>query len=116
MSDSIQALENDQRQMRRNVFVQQVLHVLQGTVQIRAAHPDIPVSDHYIEFTDSSAYVIAPLVEAVEILEAIIWASDGCVGHRNCAHLLEPWQRARALLQNKWDAYERCATWPNTSE
>ena len=55
------------------------------------------------------ALVIAPLVEAVEILEAIIYASDGCVGHRQCTHSMEPWQRARAFLKGKWEADERSA-------
>lgn len=31
-------------------------------------------------------------------LEDIIYASDGCHGHRGCNHSLEPWQRARRLL------------------
>ena len=33
-----------------------------------------------------------------EVIEAIINASDGCVGHRHCNHSMEPWQRARAIL------------------
>jgi hypothetical protein len=41
--------------------------------------------------------------ELENVLEAIIFASDGCVGHRQCAHSMEPWQRARALLQGKWE-------------
>jgi len=41
--------------------------------------------------------------EAVDILEAIIFASDGCAGHKDCNHSMEPWQRARAYLQEyKW--------------
>ena len=36
--------------------------------------------------------------EMLEALEAIIYASDQCQGHRSCNHSLEPWQRARALL------------------
>lgn len=36
--------------------------------------------------------------EAVTILRDIIYASDLCQGHRDCAHSMEPWQRARALL------------------
>jgi hypothetical protein len=36
--------------------------------------------------------------EALEILEAIIYASDGCRGHAGCNHSMEPWRRARALL------------------
>jgi hypothetical protein len=33
-----------------------------------------------------------------DALEALIWASDRCQGHRACAHDMEPWKRARALL------------------
>lgn len=32
------------------------------------------------------------------ILTDIIYASDGCVGHGNCNHSIEPWKRARAVL------------------
>lgn len=35
------------------------------------------------------------------ILRAIIYASDGCVGHRDCNHSIEPWKRARAYLEMK---------------
>lgn len=41
--------------------------------------------------------------EALDILEAIIYASDSCAGHRDCNHTMEPWQRARAFLHaHKW--------------
>jgi hypothetical protein len=62
--------------------------------------------------TDETARVIAPLVEAVDILEAIIFASDGCQGHKGCIHSMEPWQRARALLRGKWEADESRGEWP----
>jgi len=32
-------------------------------------------------------------------LEAIVYASDGCQGHRACNHSMVPWQTARALVQ-----------------
>ncbi len=32
------------------------------------------------------------------ILTAIIYASDGCVGHRDCNHSLKPWKDARSHL------------------
>jgi hypothetical protein len=35
---------------------------------------------------------------AVEIVRQIIYASDGCQGHRGCTHSMKPWQEARALL------------------
>jgi hypothetical protein len=42
--------------------------------------------------------------EALDILEAIIYASDGCVGHRDCNHSMLPWQRARAILSvHRWN-------------
>lgn len=31
-------------------------------------------------------------------LRDIIYASDGCVGHRECNHSIEPWKRARRLI------------------
>lgn len=36
--------------------------------------------------------------EMREALEAIIYASDQCQGHRLCGHDMEPWKKARALL------------------
>jgi predicted trehalose synthase len=35
---------------------------------------------------------------AVEIIRDIIYASDGCVGHRDCNHSIKPWKDARAFL------------------
>lgn len=113
----------DQARLRRDALIRQVIDTLRATVRLQFNMPpgstlqvvtmtDVE-ADLRVEFTDASARVIAPLVEAVEILEAIISASDGCVGHRQCAHSMEPWQRARALLQGKWDAYERCEAWPS---
>jgi hypothetical protein len=112
MDTTIQQLEDDQRRLRREVLIRQVAHTLRATVQLRGLTPETAGEDVRVDFTDASARVLAPLCEAVEILEAIIFASDGCVGHRHCAHSMEPWQRARALLQGKWDAYEQRAVWP----
>ena len=36
--------------------------------------------------------------DPVDILRAIIYASDGCHGHHGCNHSMEPWQRARRLI------------------
>lgn len=36
--------------------------------------------------------------ELLAALEAIIYASDGCRGHRECNHSMEPWQRARVII------------------
>lgn len=35
---------------------------------------------------------------AREILTAIIYASDGCVGHKDCNHSVKPWKEAREFL------------------
>src|SRR3990167_3605660 len=101
MSETIQQrIEEDHRRLRREVMIRRILHALRHTIQLRGMTPDTPVDDVRCDFTDASCAVVAPLAEAIEILEAIIWASDRCVGHRNCLHSMEPWQRARALLQS----------------
>ena len=105
-------LEDDRRNVRMKALIRTVLHQLERTVQLHGVSVDTNTDDVMARLTDDSAKLIAPLVEAVDILESIIWASDGCVGHRNCAHSMEPWQRARALLQGKWDAYENQTNWP----
>ncbi len=102
----------DQSRLRKEALIRQVLHSLERTLQVQAINSDASTDDVRVEFTDKSARIIAPLIEAVDILESIIWASDGCVGHRECAHSMEPWQRARALLSGKWQAYEDRRSWP----
>lgn len=37
-------------------------------------------------------------ITALTVVEAIIYASDQCRGHAGCAHSMQPWQAARALL------------------
>lgn len=103
MSDRIQQLEDDQWRLRHEILIRRVLHTLEGTVRLRSLDVDAPDPEAHVlvDFTDKSAQVIAPLVEAVDLLESIIWASDGCQGHRGCVHSMEPWQRARALLASK---------------
>lgn len=121
-TSDMEILAHDHARIRREAFIRSVLLELQRTVRMRPteALTDKPLLQRDIaglmhtEFTDASARVIAPLVEAVEILEAIIFASDGCMGHRDCAHSMEPWQRARALLQGKWDSYEDRRPWPSS--
>lgn len=105
--NSEQMMALDQARLRREAFTRRVLDTLRETVQVVPLEPwesadDFP--ETRVEMTDASARVIAPLLEAIDILEAIIWASDGCVWHRDCVHSMEPWQRARALLNGKWDA------------
>lgn len=106
----------DHVRLRREAMIRCVLDTLRGTIDLHALSPDVKddevTVDVVAELTDASARVIAPLVEAVEILEAIIFASDGCVGHRHCAHSIEPWLRARALLQGKWEASTHGEVWP----
>ena len=38
------------------------------------------------------------LADQARVIEAIIYASDGCKGHRGCNHSMKPWQDARALI------------------
>lgn len=115
MSELIRSLEADQARLRREALTRRVLDTLRGTLQLTALKPDASVDEVRADFTDQSAIVVAPLIEAVEVLEAIIWASDGCVGHRQCSHSMEPWQRARALLSGKWDAEAERRNWPSTA-
>jgi acetolactate synthase regulatory subunit len=107
-------LENDLRRMRRESTIWRVLNVLEDTVRVVGMTPDTKVDDVRVEFTVASVRAIAPLCEALEILEAIIFASDGCMGHRLCAHSMEPWQQARRLLEGKWQADELGDPWPAT--
>lgn len=116
MSHEMSELQNQVRQ-RREVSMRRVLDTLRHTVDVVPLVPNDGPDDYpefRAEMTDASARVIAPLLEAVEILEEMIWASDGCVGHRQCAHSMEPWQRARALLDGKWSAYPM-REWPTAS-
>ena len=94
----------NQIQQQREALIRRVLHSLRATIQLRGITPETPVCDVRADFTDASVRVVAQLCEAVEILEAIIYASDGCMGHRDCVHSMEPWKRARALLAGKWEA------------
>lgn len=105
-------LEDDQRLLRRKVLTHYILHALRDTIRLQGMTPTTPVDEVRAEFTDASARLIAQFVEAIDILESIIWASDGCVGHRNCRHSMEPWQCARALLQDKWSVHADGRQWP----
>jgi len=105
------AFRLEQERVRREMLMWRTLDNLRRTVQLQALRPDAPVTDVRVEMTDASAQILAPLIEAVDILEAIIFASDGCVGHRDCMHSMEPWQRARALLSGKWKAESESLPW-----
>jgi hypothetical protein len=83
---------------RKEVATRRLLHNLRATLRLYAIRPDTDSNGVRAEMTDESVAVVAPLIEAYAILEAIVWASDGCVGHKHCAHSMEPWQRARALV------------------
>ncbi len=108
MSENIEArLSADFERLRKEARIRRVLYALRRTIQLRARDVDAPTPDAYIDMTNNSATVIAPYVEALEILESIIYASDGCAGHRECVHSMEPWQRARRLLTGLWEADER---------
>jgi hypothetical protein len=108
----VNIIELDMRRLRREALTHRVLRGLRDTIQLQGVTPETSIEDVRAVFTNESAAFIAPLVEAVDILESIIFASDGCVGHRQCAHSMEPWQRARALLQGKWQAETECESWP----
>lgn len=47
------------------------------------------------------AYLVVTLAlerdEYRRCLLDIIYSSDGCVGHKDCNHSIEPWKRARKL-------------------
>lgn len=92
---------------RKSYELRAALHELRRTIRLRAMRPEDEeaVEAASCEFTDKSAEVLAPYIEALECLREIIYASDGCVGHRQCAHSMEPWQRARKLLYG--DGVER---------
>lgn len=111
MSTEIQILR-DQSRLRREVLIHHILHGLEHTIQLRGKTPETPIEDVHVDFTDKSVEFIAPLVEAIDILETIIFASDGCAGHKQCLHSMEPWQRARKLLEGKWRAAENHEQWP----
>jgi hypothetical protein len=104
--------EEDWRRLRRQCLTRRILDGLRATVQLRGMTPETSVEDVRAVMTEESVHYVAPLVEAVEILEAIIFASDGCAGHRQCAHSMEPWQRARKLLEGKWSSEEDGRSWP----
>lgn len=105
MSDPRESLEaisaRDLAAGRKADELRHVLHELQRTIQIH--HPTHGGPNESLEmrayFTNESAEVLAPLLEALDCLREIIRASDECVfGHGQCPHSMEPWQRARKLL------------------
>lgn len=106
MEDNLTAMLADQARHRREYLIRSVLDALRGTVQLQVmrSEDERDTNDIRVMFTNDSCAVVAPLVEAVEILEDIIFASDGCRGHRDCVHSMEPWERARKLLRAKWEA------------
>lgn len=108
-------LADDRRNTRKEILMRRVLDLIRDTVQLEGVSVDTNVDDVRARMTDESARVIAPLIEAVQILEDIIFASDGCIGHKDCAHSMEPWQRARALLHGKWESDVGHGEWPRIS-
>jgi hypothetical protein len=42
--------------------------------------------------------LVAEVRRSVEVIRAIIYASDHCQGHKDCAHSMSPWMDARELL------------------
>lgn len=109
-----QIMLRDQARMRREALMHRVLYILRDTIQVRPLEPSVDVERVRVDMTDESARVLAPLLEAVDILESIIFASDQCVGHKHCGHSMEPWQRARDLLAGKWKAdCDHDIEWPS---
>lgn len=116
MSNTERVIIREQADIRREAFTRRLLHTLRETIEVVPMDPTEPVPRVRVEMTDASARTVAPLVEAIAILEAMIWASDGCAGHRDCAHSMEPWEKARTLLAGKWQADgPPYAPWPNPS-
>lgn len=109
---SRQMIERSQRDIRKEALARQVLYALEKTIIIQGVTPETRTDEVLARLTDDSARIIGTLVEAVDILEEIIFASDGCIGHQHCAHSMEPWQRARALLRGKWEAWRDRSMWP----
>jgi hypothetical protein len=90
----------DMIKLRREAMIRRVLDALRQTIQLQGMTPDTPVEDVRAYMTEDSVKVIAPFVEAFEILCEISYISDRwCRGHRDCAHSLEPWEQARALIR-----------------
>ena len=112
MEPTEKGIIEDIRDTQKAVLLRSVLHRLERSVELQGVSPDTSIAGVMAKLTNDSASLIAPLVEAVFILEEIIYASDGCNGHRLCQHSMEPWQRARALLHGKWQAYEDRTEWP----
>lgn len=92
---------------RKAVAARRLADAVLRSLQKQPVKPDADPTEVRVVATDATVAVLAPYVEAVAALEAIIFASDGCQGHRDCNHSMEPWQRARAVLQGFWDEYER---------
>lgn len=91
----------DTARMRRDVAIRALVHAMRKTLRVRDVRADVDTEvENYtsIEATDKTVELLAPFVEAWEVMCQIVYASDGCVGHRGCAHSMEPWKRARALM------------------
>lgn len=70
----------------------------QHTIIAHVIDGDGPSDEELSKFDADLATLTAALEAHRAVLEAIIFASDQCKGHRDCGHSMEPWQRARALL------------------
>ena len=100
MTSEKQILKDMARQ-RHQALVLRIADTVRRTVRIVPMNVETAdlVHECRIEMTDDTARVLAPLARAVALLEAIIFASDGCQGHAHCAHSMEPWKQARELLE-----------------
>jgi len=104
MSEIERQIKERNRDMRREFFVRRILDGLRDTVRVYSKTPETPVGDVDVAFTDKSAAYLAQVLEAVFILEDIVAESGGCVGHKDCAHSMEAFERARTLIHSKWQA------------
>lgn len=91
-------IAKEQKDLRRHVRMMRLCDAIRDTVQVWPETPDTRVDDVHVVLTNRTSEVLAPFVSAVEILRDIIYASDGCMGHRLCEHSMEPWTQARALI------------------
>lgn len=58
-------------------------------------------SDTCLDAADRIEKLEARVKEYRGILTEIIYASDGCVGHRICNHSMDGWKKARAVVESE---------------
>lgn len=71
------------------------LHTVLGEVFDFLAIDNVPVPARIIDLEAERDQLRA-------VIRSFVYASDGCKGHAECDHSMEPWQNARILIE-KWD-------------